>query len=93
MLVPSCFGDATFIEKLIKLMLNYLYTLDNFALLLILQPEPAVDMKQRFVGHCNIGTDIKQASFLGQRGMLFLMWFSKLEIVVNNESFSYIKQI
>lgn len=73
MLVPSCFGDATFIEKLIKLMLNYLYTLDNFALLLILQPEPAVDMKQRFVGHCNIGTDIKQASFLGQRGMLFLM--------------------
>lgn len=74
-------------------MLNYLYTLDNFALLLILQPEPAVDMKQRFVGHCNIGTDIKQASFLGQRGMLFLMWFSKLEIVVNNESFSYIKQI
>ncbi|KAL5145235.1 WD and tetratricopeptide repeats protein 1 [Glycine soja] len=32
------------------------------------QPEPAVDMKQRFVGHCNIGTDIKQASFLGQRG-------------------------
>ncbi|KAL2340008.1 hypothetical protein Fmac_007948 [Flemingia macrophylla] len=32
------------------------------------QPEPAVDMKQRYVGHCNIGTDIKQASFLGQRG-------------------------
>lgn len=25
-------------------------------------------MKQRFVGHCNIGTDIKQASFLGQNG-------------------------
>lgn len=73
MLVPSFFGDAMFIKKLIKLMLNYLYTLDNFALLLILQPEPAVDMKQRFVGHCNIGTDIKQASFLGQRGMLFLM--------------------
>ncbi|CAL0327345.1 unnamed protein product [Lupinus luteus] len=23
---------------------------------------------QRFVGHCNVGTDIKQASFLGQRG-------------------------
>lgn len=91
--MPSFFGDAMFIKKLIKLMLNYLYTLDNFALLLILQPEPAVDMKQRFVGHCNIGTDIKQASFLGQRGMLFLMWFSKLEIVVNNESFSYIKQI
>ncbi|CAN1340812.1 Protein ALTERED SEED GERMINATION 2 [Linum perenne] len=32
------------------------------------QPEPAVDMKQRFIGHCNVGTDIKQASFLGQRG-------------------------
>lgn len=45
--------------------------LDIFALLLILQPEPAVDMKQRFIGHCNIGTDIKQANFLGQRGMLF----------------------
>uniref|UniRef100_A0A6N2LM02 Anaphase-promoting complex subunit 4 WD40 domain-containing protein n=1 Tax=Salix viminalis TaxID=40686 RepID=A0A6N2LM02_SALVM len=22
----------------------------------------------RYVGHCNVGTDIKQASFLGQRG-------------------------
>ncbi|KAL7127712.1 hypothetical protein ABFS83_14G269600 [Erythranthe nasuta] len=32
------------------------------------QPEMAVDMKQRYVGHCNIGTDIKQASFIGQRG-------------------------
>ncbi|RDX91704.1 WD and tetratricopeptide repeats protein 1, partial [Mucuna pruriens] len=32
------------------------------------QPEAAVDMKQRFIGHCNIGTDIKQANFLGQRG-------------------------
>ncbi|KAG8369188.1 hypothetical protein BUALT_Bualt15G0125200 [Buddleja alternifolia] len=32
------------------------------------QPEMVIDMKQRFVGHCNIGTDIKQASFLGQRG-------------------------
>ncbi|KAI9106813.1 hypothetical protein K1719_022341 [Acacia pycnantha] len=32
------------------------------------QPEAAVDMKRRFVGHCNVGTDIKQASFLGQRG-------------------------
>ncbi|KAF3326482.1 WD and tetratricopeptide repeats protein 1 isoform X2 [Carex littledalei] len=32
------------------------------------QPEVAVDMKQRYVGHCNVGTDIKQASFLGQRG-------------------------
>nr|GLL49029.1 WD and tetratricopeptide repeats protein 1-like isoform X1 [Ipomoea trifida] len=32
------------------------------------KPEMAVDMKRRYVGHCNIGTDIKQASFLGQRG-------------------------
>ncbi|KAL6180033.1 hypothetical protein ACLB2K_046702 [Fragaria x ananassa] len=32
------------------------------------QPEAVIDMKQRFVGHCNVGTDIKQASFLGQRG-------------------------
>ncbi|KAJ8771533.1 hypothetical protein K2173_026710 [Erythroxylum novogranatense] len=32
------------------------------------QPEVAFDMKQRYVGHCNVGTDIKQASFLGQRG-------------------------
>lgn len=32
------------------------------------QPETAIDMKQRYVGHCNIGTDIKQASFLGCRG-------------------------
>ncbi|KAK8971352.1 hypothetical protein KSP40_PGU010050 [Platanthera guangdongensis] len=32
------------------------------------KPEAAVDMKQRFVGHCNVGTDIKQASFLGQQG-------------------------
>jgi WD and tetratricopeptide repeat-containing protein 1 len=30
--------------------------------------EYAVDMAQRYVGHCNTGTDIKQASFLGQRG-------------------------
>uniref|UniRef100_A0A1J3IXC2 WD and tetratricopeptide repeats protein 1 n=1 Tax=Noccaea caerulescens TaxID=107243 RepID=A0A1J3IXC2_NOCCA len=32
------------------------------------QPEGAMDMKRRYVGHCNVGTDIKQASFLGQRG-------------------------
>ncbi|CAA7026237.1 unnamed protein product [Microthlaspi erraticum] len=32
------------------------------------QPEGAIDMKRRYVGHCNVGTDIKQASFLGQRG-------------------------
>ncbi|KAG9450778.1 hypothetical protein H6P81_010743 [Aristolochia fimbriata] len=32
------------------------------------QPENVIDMKQRYVGHCNVGTDIKQASFLGQNG-------------------------
>ncbi|XP_062099109.1 protein ALTERED SEED GERMINATION 2 isoform X2 [Humulus lupulus] len=32
------------------------------------QPGIAIDMKQRYVGHCNVGTDIKQANFLGQRG-------------------------
>ncbi|KAL0736142.1 hypothetical protein Bca4012_012352 [Brassica carinata] len=32
------------------------------------QPEGAIDMKRRYIGHCNVGTDIKQASFLGQRG-------------------------
>lgn len=30
--------------------------------------EVAIDMRQRYVGHCNVGTDIKQASFLGQLG-------------------------
>lgn len=37
----------------------------------MLQPEAVIDMKQRYVGHCNTGTDIKQASFLGQRGISF----------------------
>ncbi|KAF3665899.1 WD and tetratricopeptide repeat protein, putative isoform 4 [Capsicum annuum] len=32
------------------------------------QPAAVIDMKQRYVGHCNVGTDIKQASFLGERG-------------------------
>ncbi|XP_022768413.1 WD and tetratricopeptide repeats protein 1-like isoform X2 [Durio zibethinus] len=32
------------------------------------QPEAVIDMKRRYVGHCNVGTDIKQASFVGQRG-------------------------
>lgn len=32
------------------------------------QPEVTIDMKQRYIGHCNVGTDIKQASFLGQLG-------------------------
>jgi WD and tetratricopeptide repeat-containing protein 1 len=30
--------------------------------------EIAIDMRQRYVGHCNVGTDIKQASFLGAKG-------------------------
>lgn len=34
----------------------------------IYEPEAVIDMRQRYVGHCNVGTDIKQASFLGQRG-------------------------
>ncbi|KAK9713955.1 hypothetical protein RND81_06G061000 [Saponaria officinalis] len=34
----------------------------------IYQPETVIDMKQRYIGHCNVGTDIKQASFLGQHG-------------------------
>ena len=34
----------------------------------LFKPEGAIDMKRRYIGHCNIGTDIKQASFLGQRG-------------------------
>ncbi|KAH9321611.1 hypothetical protein KI387_016250, partial [Taxus chinensis] len=32
------------------------------------QMEITVDMRQRYVGHCNVGTDIKQASFLGRKG-------------------------
>lgn len=39
-------------------------------ILFMSQPEMAIDMKQRYIGHCNTGTDIKQASFVGQRGML-----------------------
>ncbi|KAG6541712.1 hypothetical protein Mapa_016977 [Marchantia paleacea] len=37
---------------------------ENFAV----EGEIAVDMRQRYVGHCNTGTDIKQASFLGEKG-------------------------
>ena len=33
-----------------------------------MQVDVAVDMQQRYVGHCNTGTDIKQASFLGEKG-------------------------
>lgn len=39
---------------------------------IVLQPETVIDMKQRYVGHCNVGTDIKQASFLGERGIQHL---------------------
>ncbi|KAL2649169.1 hypothetical protein R1flu_017297 [Riccia fluitans] len=34
----------------------------------LVEGEIAVDMRQRYVGHCNTGTDIKQASFLGEKG-------------------------
>uniref|UniRef100_A0A1D1ZD60 WD and tetratricopeptide repeats protein 1 n=1 Tax=Anthurium amnicola TaxID=1678845 RepID=A0A1D1ZD60_9ARAE len=34
----------------------------------VYQHEFAIDMRQRYVGHCNVGTDIKQASFLGLQG-------------------------
>jgi len=33
-----------------------------------MQSDVAIDMKQRYVAHCNVGTDIKQASFLGEQG-------------------------
>lgn len=55
--------------------MNCLFLIKKFLLLLILQPETAIDMKQRYVGHCNIGTDIKQASFLGCRGTFFSLVF------------------
>ena len=48
-------------------------------MLLFLQPEAVIDMKQRYVGHCNVGTDIKQASFLGQKGT-FLQYGSLLSL-------------
>uniref|UniRef100_A0A2N9I9X6 Anaphase-promoting complex subunit 4 WD40 domain-containing protein n=1 Tax=Fagus sylvatica TaxID=28930 RepID=A0A2N9I9X6_FAGSY len=41
------------------------------------QPEAVIDMKQRYVGHCNVGTDIKQASFLGQKAARFAVGFAK----------------
>ncbi|KAF8776119.1 hypothetical protein HU200_003804 [Digitaria exilis] len=34
----------------------------------VMQSDVAIDMKQRYVAHCNVGTDIKQASFLGEQG-------------------------
>ncbi|KAI5054823.1 hypothetical protein GOP47_0029968 [Adiantum capillus-veneris] len=34
----------------------------------VTKAEVALDMRQRYVGHCNTGTDIKQATFLGERG-------------------------
>jgi len=42
------------------------------------QAEVAVDMRQRYVGHCNTGTDIKQASFLGEKGLCLLPAFPPL---------------
>lgn len=40
----------------------------HMSISLFMQVEVAVDMQQRYVGHCNTGTDIKQASFLGEKG-------------------------
>ncbi|GJN08843.1 hypothetical protein PR202_ga26802 [Eleusine coracana subsp. coracana] len=38
-----------------------------------LQSEAAIDMKQRYVAHCNVGTDIKQASFLGEQDRFYVV--------------------
>lgn len=51
-----------------------------------LQSEVAVDMKQRYIGHCNMGTDIKQASFLGQLGvidmdLIFWIWCPNINLL------------
>ena len=42
-------------ERIIKHNINYLRAKEN-----------AVDFKNRYVGHCNVSTDIKEASFLGK---------------------------
>lgn len=66
----------------------YILLLHSSFFCTVLQPEMVIDMKQRFVGHCNVGTDIKQASFLGQRGMLFsvfdisLLYFVFLTVIL-----------
>lgn len=52
----------------------FLLWLSNLCFLIMLQPEAVIDMKQRYVGHCNVGTDIKQASFLGQKGTVLQYW-------------------
>lgn len=48
----------------------------------LLQPEAVIDMKQRYIGHCNVGTDIKQASFLGQRGMSLCVTVSNFSSMI-----------
>lgn len=56
---------TNFLMKVIPVMITITIWLFH-----ILQPEVAIDMKRRYIGHCNVGTDIKQASFLGQQGAL-----------------------
>ncbi|KAG6786327.1 hypothetical protein POTOM_007927 [Populus tomentosa] len=50
-------------SKLHRLSCNHYHLVYSNVVLL---PKP-IEMKQRYVGHCNVGTDIKRASFLGQR--------------------------
>lgn len=57
--------------RILDIVYSIVVPIVNNSCFIPLQPEPAIDMKQRFVGHCNVGTDIKQASFLGQRGIFF----------------------
>ncbi|XP_028078369.1 WD and tetratricopeptide repeats protein 1 isoform X3 [Camellia sinensis] len=67
------------------------------------QSEGVIDMKQRYVGHCNVGTDIKQASFLGQRGEYvasgsddgrWFIWEKRtgrlIKVLVGDDAVSYI---
>lgn len=51
-----------------------------------MQVEVAVDIQQRYVGHCNTGTDIKQASFLGEKGhsLLFPTCLSESNMLMLN---------
>ncbi|KAK8552154.1 hypothetical protein V6N12_040764 [Hibiscus sabdariffa] len=63
-------GDSTR-ETETKLPINDGYSMGKkfvyFQYLFGFYPKAAIDMKRRYAGHCNVGTDIKQASFLGQR--------------------------
>lgn len=70
-------------KKCNNILLTLLHHCPLWIFSLFLQPiDVAIDMKQRYIGHCNIGTDIKQASFLGQQGRhltsVLLMTFCNL---------------